>query len=190
MNTRTMVALTLVAGMWITPELSDAADKHPDRQKYHAIAMSVSGGRAGGATRVDFWIDRWTTDDERVALLTVLADKGSEELVKALQDQKAVGRIRSPEGLGYDLRYARENIQGDTRTLVLATDRPVSMGEVVHSRRSLDYGVTLLVVTLGPDGEGSGKMVVGAKLVLADNELSIESASIQPVQLTEVRRTD
>ena len=144
-----------------------------------------------GSTFVTLEIHRWTTDEERQKYASILAEKGSEAMVDAMRDDKeSVGWVRLPGTVAYDLKYARafEGEQG--RQIVVATDRPVSMGEAMHSSRSLDYGVTIVAFTMPPSGEkGEGTIVVGAELALEDNNLILESASMNPIQFNKIKRT-
>ena len=78
-------------------------------------------------------IERWTTTEERRKLLGLVetakhGEGGQRKLLDALQKVKPrVGYIRTPNSIGWDLRYAVENTLPDgTRQIVIATDKPVS----------------------------------------------------------------
>jgi hypothetical protein len=51
-------------------------------------------------------ITRWTTDEERNALLQTLAEKGQEKMIDAMRKQKETGCLRLPNTMGYRLYYA------------------------------------------------------------------------------------
>ena len=53
--------------------------------------------------------------------------------------------LRTPNSIGYDLYYARDNVQPDGgRHVVLATNRRVNFREAVNNQRSMDYQFTAI----------------------------------------------
>jgi hypothetical protein len=166
------------------------AKEAPVLERYRGFAMNVSGP-GPSSTTVEVAIQRWSTDEERSGLLSVLAERGSRALTEALHDQEPTGWIRTTNRLAYDLRYAREIQQGDQRVLVLATDRPILMVEAMGGTRTQDYNVTLVRLDLDAEGNGEGILIPGAELVLdlQANELTIEQHGVDAVRLTSVRRS-
>ena len=162
----------------------------PEPETFIANAMSLSGGAGPNTGRLRMYVKRWTTDEERANLLRVLADQGSRKLAEALQDEKPLGTISFSNTLGYDLRYARTMEYEGKRRIVLATDRPILGAEVMNNTRTLDNAVTLIFLELDAEGNGTGKMLVGAELVLdaEKRDLTIESVATNPIQLTKVRK--
>ena len=73
-------------------------------------ALAVTMGNVGPAqpTMVDINIRRWTTDEERKELVTILLEKGPEALLEALRDTERVGMIRTPATVGFPLHYAHQ----------------------------------------------------------------------------------
>jgi opacity protein-like surface antigen len=69
-----------------------------------AGAIDLNNGRAG---MIQMTVDRWSTAADRAKLGTALS-KDPDELLKVVQSMKSVGRIRTPDSIGYDLRYAQE----------------------------------------------------------------------------------
>src|SRR5690606_29762438 len=119
-----------------------------DPLRFSAFAVSLQGGRAGN---VEIHIERWTTDAERQTLVDLLAGAsfksgGQAKLLEALQKVKPrTGFIRTSNSLGWDLRYARENLLPDgTRQIVIATDKPVSFLAAARQSRSMDYPFTFV----------------------------------------------
>ncbi len=74
-------------------------------EDFTAVAIA-NNNLASGAGTVLISVDRWSTDAERDRLVAVLREKGPRALLDALQDIRSVGRIRTPDSLGYDLHYA------------------------------------------------------------------------------------
>src|SRR5678816_890318 len=102
-----------------------AAQTHGQKERFTAVAVENSTLGSGAGT-VLISIDRWSTAAEQDTLVTTLQERGAQALLDKLQDMKPVGRIRTPDSLGYDLHYAQQTPAGDGgRRIVLATDRPI-----------------------------------------------------------------
>ena len=90
---------------------------------------------------------------------------GSDELLKQLQKQKSVGTIRTPDSIGYDLRYAHEErTEEGGRRVVIATDRPIGFWEATNRPRTMDYPFTVIQMELDKHGEGKGTMSYATKI--------------------------
>lgn len=156
-----------------------------------AFAVNMSGVGRAKAGRIDMTVERWSTDAEREKLRDTLIERGADKLLDTLQDVKPrVGFMRTPESLGWDLKFAREFVNSDgSRRIILASDRPMSFYEARNSTRSRDYEFTIIEIRLGPDGKGVGKYA-GAVKVHYDKEtktLELENYGQEPIRLTEVK---
>jgi hypothetical protein len=158
-----------------------------EKERFTAVAI-VNNNLASGAGTVVIDITRWSTDRERAGLLEVLRTKGADKLLDALQDQKPVGTIRTPDSLAYDLRYAREtpNEEGGRR-IVIATDRPIGFWEAANNRRTLDYPFTIIQMEIGRDGRGKGTLSYATKVTVEKDDIVLENFATQPVMLTEIK---
>jgi hypothetical protein len=186
---RNLAALfTLVAVVLLAVPPIGAQDEAKVEETYTAFAVNLNTGPGPNTGRLTVRVSGWTADAERGALLQVLAGQGSEALVRALRKQPAVGSLYFTGTLAYDLYYARAFQRGETRHLVVATDRPISLVTPRVGTRSLDDGLTIVHLVLGPDGKGEGELLVGAELSLdaATGELTVEHLGTQPVRLTQV----
>ena len=183
-----VLAVLLVGAVAATPVATAKSDDAKPLESYTAIAMNVASGGPVKVQRLIIKITAWSTDEQRAALLKVLEEKGSFALVDALRDQPVVGTVRAPGSLAYDLHYARATQQGDTRHLILGTDRPIGFVEAMRGARSLDKGVTMFHIALGADGKGKGELLVGAELALdpETKELTVEHLGAQPWKLNDV----
>ena len=135
-------------------------------------------------------IDRWSTDAERQGLMTTFFEKGPEKLLDAVQDTKPVGRIRFPNTLGYDLRFARHfPIEEGGERYVIITDRRIGFAEARNQPRTIDYPFTLIEIRVGKDGKGEGKMSVATKISFnkKHNTVELENDPSEPVRLTNVK---
>ncbi len=168
-----------------------AAGQSNIEKPIHITAFAVNLGanrpRAQAST-VQITISKWSTDAQRDQLMTVLKEKGEQALLTALQKMPPVGTIRTPDSLGYDLRFAREQPWGDGgQQIILATDRPIGFWEAVNQTRSTEYPFTVIELHIKNNGEGEGKMSVATRVIPAGNTLVLENYDIQPVLLNSVK---
>jgi hypothetical protein len=165
-----------------------AAEKTKPIETFTAFAASLGTGRAGV---VEIAITRWSTDEEREMLLTTLQEFGPDKLLAALEKiRPPVGYIRTPNSIGYDLYYARNNPQPDgSRHIVMATNRRVSFREAVNNARSMEYQFTLVEIHLDRDGKGDGKIVPAARVSwdAKAKRIEIENYAALPVDLLNVQ---
>lgn len=156
-------------------------------EEFSAGAVDVNRGLAG---QIQINIDRWSTRAERETLVGALTSKGPDELLKVLQDSHSVGRIRTPDTIGYDLRYAQQRPAPDGgRDIVIVTDRPISFWEATNRPRSIEYPFTLIQMHIKPDGIGEGKLALATRITSDPDtkEIEIEDYQNQPVNLVDVK---
>lgn len=166
-----------------------AAQTHGEKETFTAVAI-VNNNVASGAGTVLISIDRWSTDAERTTLVATLREKGPKALLEVLQDMRPVGRIRTPDSLGYDLRYAQQTPGEDGgRRIVIATDRPIGFWEAVERPRTIDYPFTVIQMEMGRDGKGKGTLSVATKILANGDVIQLENFATAPVMLTEIRAT-
>jgi hypothetical protein len=151
-----------------------------------SAAVVANNEIASGIGTVQIRINRWSTEADRTRLLTVLRESGPQALLKELQKMPPVGTIRSPNSVGYDLRYARQTPVGDGRRIVIATDRPISYPEATNQGRTLDYPFTLLQMQLDHNGKGTGTMSYATKIVANDDMIELEDIASAPFRLTNI----
>ena len=166
-----------------------AAQTNLPAERFTANAVSLSPEYGTGQQLVDITIDRWSPASERERLVHALQEKGSNELLKQLQKNKPVGRIRTPDSLGYDLRYAYQQTDADgARTIVIATDRPIGFWEASNRPRSIDYPFTVIQMKVNRDGTGTGTMSYATRIVAHENNvIELEDFSSQPIMLNNIK---
>jgi hypothetical protein len=169
--------------------LSGFADEQKFKETYYANAIALGKGLS---SNLQVTITRWTTDEERNALLQTLAEKGQEKMIDVMRDQKETGFLRLPNTMGYRLYYAYQTQKDNKRRIVLSTDRPVSMAEAWRNGRSMDYATTMVVLDLDENNKGEGILGFALKLKMdpATKQLDIENYGTDPVQLKNVRKVD
>lgn len=187
------VLTSLCAGVGFAQE-----EKEKVEESYRAFGVAMGPGAAGV---LEIHISRWTTDDERKALIESLVQNGQEKTVELLRKQKETGWTRTQTGAGMRgwpsvrLHYAYQFAQPDgKRVVVVVTDRNIGMAEAMRSTRSTEYEVSGIVMELekGEDGKekGQGTLFRSAKLGYdkEKKKIEIESLGIEPVRLTDIKR--
>ena len=162
-----------------------AAQTMGQPEEFNAVAI-VNNNLGSGAGRVIMRVERWSTEAERTRLTAAL-QKGADALLDVLRDQRSVGTIRTPDSIGYDLRYAHQEPGEDGgRRIVIATDRPIGFWEARNQPRSIDYPFTVIQMEIGQDGEGKGTMSYATKVMPRGNVIILENFATSPVMLTKI----
>jgi hypothetical protein len=183
----TAFAIGLASAAWLST--GTRAQSTDASERYTATATNTNNGTMNN---IDITVDRWSTDQERDALVATLVEKGPEKLLDVLQDLKPVGHFGTPGNLSWDLRFARRTPQSDGgERVVLATDRPIGFWEATRQPRSITYPFTVIELRLNAEGRGEGKMSLATRVIRDPdrNTLTLEDYDLQPVLLTNVSRT-
>jgi hypothetical protein len=175
----------ILAGLVVAPGM--LAQTMGEKEEFSATAIR-SDNLGSGAGRVIMRVERWSTEAERGLLTRTLMQKGPDELLDVLQKQKSVGSIRTPDSIGYDLRYAHQEPTAEGgRRVVIATDRPISFWEAANRPRTIDYPFTVIQMELDKNGEGKGTMSYATKIATRGNTIELENFTSSPVMLTRVQ---
>lgn len=163
-----------------------SAQTNQPKEEFNATAI-VNNNFASGLGRVIMNIERWSSEAEAGRLVKSLMQNGPDKLLDDLRDMRSVGTIRTPDSLGYDLRYAfQEPGEDGGRRIVIATDRPVSFWEARNQPRIVDYPFTVIQMEIGKDGKGKGTMSWATKIRARGNTIELENFGTAPIMLTEV----
>jgi hypothetical protein len=154
------------------------------------VNMSVGGGQD---LKIDLF--RWSSDDERAALVAALKDNNDKALADAIQKAASLGTIWTPESLGYTIRYAyRDMMSNGSERVIVATDRRLGSwsGQVwkpLHPLATADYPFSVIELHLTRGGTGEGKMSIANKIVTDDTAKTIALANYDasPVLLRPVK---
>ena len=164
-----------------------AAQTHGEKEEFTAVAIANNTVQSGAGT-VLISVDRWSTAAERDQLVATLLNKGPRALLDALQDTRPVGRIRTPDSIGYDLHYAFQTPGEDGgRRIVIATDRPIGFWEGYNQPRTVEYPFTIVQMQIGADGRGTGTLSEFTKVIAYENNIFLENFANAPVMLTEIK---
>ena len=162
------------------------AQSNAPPEEFNAVAIR-NDNLGAGADRVIIRVTRWSSEAERTRLAGAL-QKGPDTLLDELQDQKSVGTIRTPDSLGYDLRYAhQEPAEDGGRRIVIATDRPIGFWEQRDQPRSIQYPFTVIQIEIDKNGEGKGTLSYATKVMPRGDIIVLENFSTAPIMLRDVR---
>ena len=155
-------------------------------EEFNAVAI-MNNNLGSASDRVIMRVERWSTEAERVRLVEALK-KGNDAALDVLKELRPVGTIRTPDSLGYDLRYAHQEPAAEGgRHVVLATDRPVGFWEARNQPRTIDYPFTFIQMEMERSGEGKGTLSLMTKVLPRGNLIVLENFASAPVMLTQVR---
>jgi hypothetical protein len=187
-----VASLVLLAPIAVQQPAAAQGPTEKNPLRFRAV-LQTQGQDAGLQGVAQIVIERWATDAERLSLVRLLAGTtlttgGQDKLLGALQDIKPrTGYLRLPNTLGWDLRYARENVQPDgTRQIVIATDRPVRFEAAPRADRSNDYPFTLMEMRMRTDGTGEGRMLARSAISVKNGRLELENYGNEPINLSQI----
>jgi hypothetical protein len=197
MTLRLRLFAGIVVGLSLFVPVAGQQSKQPvptkeDPLRFRAV-LQTQGQDAGAMGVVQIVIERWSTVAEReqlVALVSQSTDKegGQNKLLKALEKiTPRVGYIRTPNSLGWDLRYAYDFPQTDgSRKIVIATDKPVAFAAAVSGAESLDYPFTLIEMRMKANDKGEGRMLARSAISTKDGKIQLENYGNEPIKLSEI----
>jgi hypothetical protein len=160
-------------------------------ERFSAFAVDIGFPGRTSAGPIEFVVERYSSDAERDRLLAVLRDQGPDKLLSTLQSLPRVGYFRTPDSIGYDIKFARKAPGEDGgEVITLATDRFIGFWEARNRPRTIDYPFTVVEIHIGKDGKGEGKLSLATKVTFdkRNNRLTLENYKSQPVMLNEVKR--
>jgi hypothetical protein len=192
MSVRRIAAVcACVVGLVVAGRIDGRAQAPAKHETFTAKTVNMSVG-AGQDLKIDVF--RWSSDDERAALLAALKDNNEKALATAIQKAASLGTIWTNESLGYTVKYAyRDTMSNGSERVILATDgRPGSWsGQIwkpLHASAA-DYPFTVIELRLGRAATGEGKMSLASKVVADDAAKTIALADYDtsPILLRPVK---
>lgn len=154
-------------------------------EEFNAVAI-MNNNLGSASDRVIMRVQRWSTEAERTRVAEALK-KGNDATLELLRELRPVGTIRTPDSLGYDLRYAHQEPAAEGgRRVVIATDRPISFWEARNQPRTIDYPFTFIQMEMDRNGEGKGTLSLMTKVVPRGKVIELEEFATAPVMLTKI----
>jgi hypothetical protein len=135
-------------------------------------------------------INRYATDEEIDQLAELLKEKGPDALRRALE-KLDVGRINPVGSVGNQIAVARKRQIGSDTVITLVTARNMPFIELYRGGRTTDYPFGFVRLTLNEKGEGTGQIIVAAKIRFDKKKghYEIESFGHQYIKAINVRPT-
>ena len=184
------VACLLLGAAFLTPTLFGQGEQKTKPEAYSAVAIGTGGAAGGKSLPFDVRISRYTSDEEVDQFAQLVKEKGPDALRRALE-KLDVGRINPVGSVGNQIAVARKRQVGSDTVITLVTARNMPFIELYRGGRTTDYPFGFLRLTLNEKGEGTGQIIVAAKVKFdkkkAHNE--IESFGNQNVKAVNVRPT-
>ena len=170
-----LAACVVVAGALVLRSAPVFAQgQPPGAERFEGrIANTGTFGNAG-SNFFSIQVDEYTSDEEFIEFLEILAGGGPRRLEDAfLRSQK--GRIVI-NSLGYDIALARSVPTESGRVVRVFTVRYLGFDESVRQTRSREYPFGMIELRLNHNGRGDGVLVVAARLGLSpDGRLAVET---------------
>lgn len=176
----------LVLPLLVVP--ATAKDKYEVIELFQANSMNLEAGRA---VLVEIGIYSWSTDKEREGLILAFDQKGNNGLYDHLGKQDEKGFVKFPNTMGYQMRYAIQSVHDGKRTIILGTNRPIGMGEIMRDTDTPSQNVSIVVLELDEEtNKGTGSMVFGAEFGVdkESGKIEIETVATNPTKLTNVHQ--
>ena len=135
-----MLAVALMVAVMVEPGF--AKEKKQVIERFQADSMDLDSGRAAIA---EIGIMEWSTDEERQALIQAFKDGGNQGAYKYLNKQDEKAFVSFPNTMGYQMRYAFQFNSDGKRQIVMATNRPIGMGEVMRDTDSVEEAMSVRI---------------------------------------------
>jgi hypothetical protein len=157
-------------------------------EAYSAVAMGTGGSVGGKSMHFDFRVKRYATDDEIDKLAGILKEKGPDALRRELEKLDA-GRIRPVQSVGNQIAVARKRQDGPDTVITIVTARQMPFIELYRGGRTVDYPFGFMQVKLNEKSEGTGQIMVAAKIRFDKKKghYEIESYGNQYIKAVNVR---
>ena len=180
------LSLALLAAILASPVL--AAKKPPISERYRATATNA---QRGAAKFVEIGIRNYSSLEERQSLIRAFQEGGNKQLNEVLSKIKPEKGFIKVGNSSHSLFYIYKAQDGDKKIILMATDRPISMGENMRNTHSRDYSISVVQMVFDEDGAGSGSILPGVEFkVDKEGELVLETYNVVGTKITSIERTE
>jgi hypothetical protein len=153
--------------------------------QFAATAHGQSGAAMGQNIAVNIRITGWTNPQQVHDYITILKEKGQDELLKVLGKAPSLGNVSPVTRTGTEISFATYTAKPNGGMhIVLAAARNMSFGEVARSERSMSYPFAIATLDVDANGKGGGTVAPAVKLKFnKKGQLQVENYGIQPLRL-------
>jgi hypothetical protein len=193
---RQRIAVAVASAAFLSgAALTDAQQKAPEPtlEKFTASIVDTVTRDPSEAERGDLIyvvIERWSTEEERQALVRAFEEKGAGGLLSALRKTEPVGKLRKSLARTWDLYYAVQVPAADGgRRIIVGTDRPVDYWEVNREEKA-SYPFTLIELRLDKEDKGDGRIAPATKISRSKDgkHFELEHYAAEPMRLKDVHK--
>jgi hypothetical protein len=201
MRNRVLVGATLISVIILltVPAVSPKAEAGSKGESFSALAYLPSGAGMrmigpGATANLTIYVNSYTSDEDAQQYAQTLLQQGPDELLKALEKAKAIGKVEMQRRLGFfDLKLIRSHPTEGGRRIIGVCDRPIGFLEAYYSGRSLDnkFGIVVLDLKMDKKGkeQGNGELIYAAKVkVIESSKVEVENFGIDPVKMLGVKK--
>jgi hypothetical protein len=183
------IAMLILGAVFIISPLLGQEGKTA-QEAYTGTALGTGGAVGAKSIGFDFRVSRYTSDEEVDQLATLLKEKGPDALRRAME-KLDVGRINPTGSVGNQIAVARKRQVGPDTVITIVTARIMPFPELYRGGRTTDYPFGFLQVKLNEKGEGSGQIMIAAKIRFDKKKgnYEIESYGHQYIKAVNVRPT-
>ena len=156
--------------------------------RFTGIVQST-GAADAGLSQFRLLIEQYSTREETLELLKILAEDGWRQLENKLVATERA-RFILPGQLGHNIGFADSTPAEDGgRVIHLVSARPLFLFEALGGTRSREYPFGVIEIRLDADGKGDGSVFAAAKIQFNnDGNLVIESWGIPPYSISEIEQ--
>ena len=189
MRTATVLIAVLLVGVPIWVGAQAARPNTPEIFSATAEAKNAKGAVSG---TLEVRLNRYTPEFDRKTVEAALKEGGYPRFLLALRNAPEVGQLVLAGGEPFSIRYAREKVEADGRTIVLVTDKPVFFiggGRSASTKPRAGYEIGVLQIQLDGKGQGSGTMAAAARVRPdGDGGVLLDDYAEEPIALTKLTR--
>ena len=182
-----MRALLAAAALAVFAAPQDAAIKKPER----FAAIITAGPLNPGPTSIEIGVDRWATDEARVALAQLFQEGAQAALLDALKKAGVAGYIRMANHERLQAGYVQEELRpgGGRRILMLCVRYPGDW-ELTRDGGWTDHPFRLIALTFDARNRGTGMLFHAARVTFGqDGPGLVDEMSGQPTKILSIQRT-
>ena len=185
-----LLAIVLLLGIpaWVGAQAARTAASAPEVFSGTAEIKNATGAMSG---TIEIRMSRYSLDFDRTNIETALRLGGYPRFLPALRAAPEVGQLVLAGGTPFAIRYAREKVEGGSRTITLVTDKPVFFIGAGRTNAPPRAGFEVGVVQIQVDASGRGKgTMAGAARVRPDGDggVLLDDYADEPIALTNIIR--